>query len=490
VLPEAPTCVTGDVPLILVAPHGGRRDPTALPWERGGLRTNDLHTAELTLEIARRTRASAVVNAHVDRNRVDLNRVDQAAERHPAFLHAIHDALSASIARHGRAVLVTIHGWNTMSPAVDVGLGCRPGRELASDMPGPAVRSAVVTRALPVLDALCSDHDVTLSVGRRYPARARQNLIQLFTGRWAGDPRPVVSKLAMLASSCDALQLELGVPLRWPGPWRDAFVRAFETWVPSILDPEGTERPSFALPEAIGHAPPERRLDFASNEISGIVATDANGCRLLLVGLHDGLDLYTHEWTSTTDRSMGLRISRSPDGSVTVRHRGPVGRFATSHAFLDLESALAAAHVRNAEIDLRFEPRHPGCPFGSVRGHARIGSHEVRIREASALVPQGSTPIAWLDLGKDGRLAFERDGSPALLCRADEHTSIPCRLTGSPSNLTIDRTDAVGPWVSATPAATIPIVRGRSRPARTVSLSTYRVAERIAGWAQLDSDQA
>ena len=113
--------IAGATPLVLVAPHGGRRDTARRPWGAAPLKVNDLHTAALTAELARVTGASAIINTAADRNDVDLNRVSAAHDRAPWFLERLADVLAATLARHGRATLLTVHGWNVVQPAVDLG---------------------------------------------------------------------------------------------------------------------------------------------------------------------------------------------------------------------------------------------------------------------------------------------------------------------------------------------------------------------------------
>src|SRR2546429_5818630 len=119
--------ITGAAPLVLVAPHGGRRDAARRPWGSAPLKVNDLHTAALTAELAAATGASALVNTAADRNDVDLNRVSAAHDRAPWFLEQLADVLGATLPRHGRPTPLTVHGWNVIKPAVDSGLGCPPG---------------------------------------------------------------------------------------------------------------------------------------------------------------------------------------------------------------------------------------------------------------------------------------------------------------------------------------------------------------------------
>jgi hypothetical protein len=487
---DALISIAGHVPLVLVAPHGGRRDPSRDPWRRGGLRTNDLHTADLTLALARTTGAAAIVNDVHDRNRVDLNRVDQTVDRLPAFLEAIGDALAHAIDRHGHATLLTVHGWNTTAPAIDLGLGCRPGRELGGERPGPAVTRTFATRALPAFGDACARRGLAVSVGRRYPARARQNLIQLFTGRWRADTRHLVARVARLGPRCDAMQLELGIPLRWPGPWRDAFVAAFRDAAPALLDPEraplgAPPSPPLAAARASAH-----RLDFVSHGVCGMAAIDARGGRLLLVGLHVGLDLFTHERVGDDDADAvgALGIRRTPDGAE-LTYRGPISRFPDTDAFLDLEAGLAGARLAHADVSLAFRRAHPAtdpCPFGDVAGRVTIADRTITIDGPAFFGGEDAQlASAWFDLGRGRRVALYDDGEPALLCEEGRHRRVRGRLVGSETHASIAFADAAACGnVTLAREHSIPIVRGRSRPATSLALGTYRRDGRRAGWGQ------
>jgi N-formylglutamate amidohydrolase len=68
--------VDGESPVLLIAPLGGRR-PADAPI-KDSLKVNDLYTAELTEEIAARTRGYALINQTFDRNLLDLNRISRA----------------------------------------------------------------------------------------------------------------------------------------------------------------------------------------------------------------------------------------------------------------------------------------------------------------------------------------------------------------------------------------------------------------------------
>src|SRR5215470_11541094 len=86
-LPEWMRYIAGDAPLVFVAPHGGRR-PADAPI-KDSIKVNDLYTAELTQELAERTRGYALINYALDRNKIDLNRISQVRAHASWFLEAL-----------------------------------------------------------------------------------------------------------------------------------------------------------------------------------------------------------------------------------------------------------------------------------------------------------------------------------------------------------------------------------------------------------------
>ena len=74
----------GDAPVLLIAPHGGRAGPATRALLNP--KVNDLHTADITHELARRLGAGAIINAGMDHNRLDLNRLSQVMNEAPWML--------------------------------------------------------------------------------------------------------------------------------------------------------------------------------------------------------------------------------------------------------------------------------------------------------------------------------------------------------------------------------------------------------------------
>src|SRR5262249_13711820 len=117
-LPSWMTYIDGEVPILFVAPHGGRRPADAPILD--SIKVNDLHTADLTTELATRTRGYALINHALDRNALDLNRTSQVRTHAPWFLAALEELLSTLVEKHGAARVFFIHGWNVVQSVCDI----------------------------------------------------------------------------------------------------------------------------------------------------------------------------------------------------------------------------------------------------------------------------------------------------------------------------------------------------------------------------------
>jgi hypothetical protein len=496
--PRAVEVVRGASPLLLVAPHGGRRDPARLPWTRGGLRTNDLRTAELTRELAVATAASALVNDGIDRNDVDLNRIGTAHARAPHFLEALAGLLEETIDRHGRALVLAIHGWNVVQPVVDLGIGYCPGRHAPGEPPGPSVSAAFIAGALAPLVRALEARGIAAPVGVRYPGRGRENLLQLFTERHRDDARPLVRRLAGLGRHADAVQLELGLPLRWPGPWRGRFVDAIVQCLPALL---GRWRAGDALSTPAAAPTPAAgcSLEFASDAVCGLVAVDRAGGRLLLFDEPDRVALFTGERIGgeASHDVGGLSLAPLGEGAHRLRYDGPLLRFPDTAPFLDLEAGLAAATLTAADVLLEFRPRHDGgCPFGTVRGTIRVAgrpvaANGVAVLDESEARERAGERIAF-DLGGDERLLLRAvDGGPltGFACRAGIHVPVDRARFGIAADgrrATLEVRFGTGEerTIHAEPVHCLPVVRGGTTPPVRVEFAAWRLAGAVrpAGW--------
>src|ERR1700722_7011893 len=115
--------IEGPAPILLIAPHGGRAGAAS----RSTLhpKVNDLETAAITRDLALRLSAAALINAGMDRNEIDCNRLSQLGARAPWMLDLIAQSTNRMVERHGHATVLLIHGWNVIEPRIDFGLGLR-----------------------------------------------------------------------------------------------------------------------------------------------------------------------------------------------------------------------------------------------------------------------------------------------------------------------------------------------------------------------------
>ena len=220
--------IDGEAPLLLIAPHGGRAGAAA----RATLhpKVNDLETAEITREIAARLRAPALINAAMDRNELDCNRLSQITQQAPWLLELIAKQLAGIIRRTGHATVLLIHGWNIIEPRIDLGLGLRDVGGTLRPPPGAHVSADDTFILGPVssLAARLRDAKIHPTFGLRYPGGAAQNLLQGFTARHASSEAAPLRRLANMAAEgmLNALQLEMSVALRLPGELRERAIAA------------------------------------------------------------------------------------------------------------------------------------------------------------------------------------------------------------------------------------------------------------------------
>jgi hypothetical protein len=401
---------------------------------------NDLHTAALTAELAAATGASALVNAGLDRNDTDLNRIVEAAERAPRFLELLAQILEEKLAAHERVTLLTVHGWNVVQTSVDIGLGCKTEDHPFAVGRRAAVSPAFAATALARLLAACDAHGIVATVGARYPARNAENLLQLFTTRYRDDPRATVRGLAAAASRVDAMQLELGIPLRWPGTWRERLCASIVASLPELLAPR-PDAARAAAPRPPDASPPPRapyRVEFASAGMCGLAALDggAGGGRLLLFLPGDRLLLFTGERAGAgAGDGLGPLVLRSGPRGASIRFRGPLLQFPDCTPFLDLETGLARGHLVDADVALDYAPHAAlgGDGFGDVTGRVSLDGvpHDItgvgstggsfaegpwpRVRVALRLAP---------DTALRATIAVRDDTATGVLVRNDERLEV------------------------------------------------------------------
>lgn len=405
----------GDAPVLLIAPHGGRAAPTT--HDVLNPKVNDLHTADITRELARRMRAPAVINVAMDRNRLDLNRLSQLLTHAPWFIELVAERVGRMVERHGRAIVLLIHGWNVIQPRLDIGIGVRShGAELRPS--GSARVSAsenFINGPLGHLTERLRAHAISATFGLRYPAGGAQNLLQAFTDRHAASDVPALRALSAISSrgEIEAAQLELSVALRMPGGRRE---RCIEAMVDVFGNPDGaapdTAQPPLKLVR--GHssfrsvnparrqpstppAPPARIGLECFDPQSGVGAMASFdlgpgglGARVMML-LPDGrVALSTNEGKTQLDGSkatLGPLELETNRNRLRLRFRGPVVMVPDARAYLRIEQALASGWLdESAEAEITLDPYSGGADLeamfdGSVdAGVGVFGTLEGRIR--------------------------------------------------------------------------------------------------------------
>ncbi|TMA80495.1 MAG: hypothetical protein E6J72_08145 [Deltaproteobacteria bacterium] len=424
--PTAPTSVVpswievrrGTAPLLLFAPHGARR---TLPRRPGRDNVNDLHTADVTRELGTACDATWIVNESRDRNELDLNRTQQVRERAPWLLEFLAATLEEMVAAHGGATLLAVHGWNVVQCVCDLGVGlveehgvCRPAAR------GHAtVSQAFLRDRLRLLQRRAHARGVLVTIGARYPAAHASNVMQLLTARHADDPEPLLRRLAMLAERVEAVQLELGIPLRWRGPQRAAFVETLvdvltESPTAAVVPLTGDDTHAATLDRraettltfpvlGCGGKPTTRvGMQVASGPVAVFGSIDAGPAgatagRLLITDAAERLALFTGE---LVERGPSLHvpalcIEADDDDALDLRFAGPMLAFPVLTPFTDLERGLAAGTLIDADVHLRLTPTAPGTHlapgavrFGTVRGIVRLGDASHRL-DASGAASEG-----------------------------------------------------------------------------------------------------
>jgi len=246
----------------------------------------------------------------------------------------------------------------------------------------------------------CASRGISTTVGARYPASHRENLLQLFTPRYRDDHRPLVRALAAMARRVDAMQLELGIPLRWPGAWRQRLVLACRTVLADLVAPAAGSRATPAPLASAAAVPTPARLEFTSPTLCGLAGVDAAGGRLLLFPTAGDLALFTGERVGPAAATVdGLVLQPTTGVGHHVRFRGPLLHFPDTTPFLDLESGLGAARLSEGDVRLDFSPDEPTVAvgsgeFGRVSGSVTLDGVR-HLVDGHGFVHDGAAPEVW-----------------------------------------------------------------------------------------------
>jgi hypothetical protein len=366
--------IEGDAPILLIAPHGGRAGSAS----RATLhpKVNDLETAAIARELTHRLGAAALINAGMDRNEIDCNRLSQIVARAPWMLDEIADRVDRIIARHGRATVLLIHGWNVIEPRIDFGLGLRHGNGILRPPAGAHVSASneFIRGPVAALFVRLDAAGIIPTFGLRYPGGASQNLLQAFTERHAASEVEALRRLAQFAARgvVDALQLEMSVAVRLAGTTRarglDALSEAFRhstngagSSAAHPADADAITIQRHPSPPAAGKAvtappaPPIRvGIEFydAAARIGGMTSFDfgagAAGARIMMLFDDCCAALFTGEGRATRQggrlRLGPLELAIDSSGGRLDFH-GPAVIVNDGAAYLSVENALAESRL-------------------------------------------------------------------------------------------------------------------------------------------------
>jgi hypothetical protein len=379
----------GDAPVLLIAPHGGHAGPATRAMLNP--KVNDLHTADITRELAQRLDAGAIINTGMDRNRLDLNRLSQVMSEAPWLLELIAARLERIVERSGRAVVLLIHGWNVIEPRVDVGIGVKSANGALLPACSAHVSASDGFVNGPLLDFIKSlrRSDIEPTFGLRYPGAGANNLLQAFTRRHASSSVGALRRLAALNArgTLEAVQLELSVALRMPGRFRTETIAAIaESFVRCDLPAAAARKSCIEHPSRIeiirtleAPSPAPRRgiqqsptsplrvgLEFydPSTQVGAMASFDlgsgAAGARVMAVAGRERIALFTAEGRverSAHSLTLGPLALRLEGGRLRFDFAGPAVVVEDGTAYLSVEHALASAALHEAmELHVEFEP--------------------------------------------------------------------------------------------------------------------------------------
>lgn len=388
--------IEGAAPLLLIAPHGGRAGSAS----RSTLhpKVNDLETAAITRDLARRLGAAALINTGMDRNEIDCNRLSQLDARAPWMLDLIARCANRLVGRHGHATVLLIHGWNVIEPRIDFGLGLRDANGRLQPPAGAHVSASdgFINGPVATLSERLKAAGIIPTFGLRYPGGASQNLLQAFTQRHATSEIAALRRLADLAATgaIDALQLEMSVAVRMAGSIRARGLDALtETFLHAAhndwrRDPAHTQTGAITIERkapkiarsatSTPPAPPVRvGIEFYDRQarIGGMASFDfgsgAAGARIMMLFDDCRAALFTGEGKAVRDggtlRLGPLEVALGAR-TGTLAFRGPAVIVNDGAAYLSVENALAQSELDTAmtvEAAIDIEGGAQGAEFSA-----------------------------------------------------------------------------------------------------------------------------
>lgn len=405
----------------MVAPHGGMSSESLLSGAAAGRRANDLHTASLARQLADRLGAASLINQAEDRNRLDLNRVRDVVDRAPWFLREIEDLLEGILADHDTAVVLFVHGWHVEQPWCDLGVGARLGNasEARERSDRLSASAKFVEGPLERFRRELEGRGMVATYGARWPAAHENNVMRLFRRRPADEPPAPRVEEWVRGGRVEAVQLELGAPLRWPGRPRDLFVEAVAHGFGGSRPPRGGKVRSLPVPTRPVPTPtPALSLQLFDpawgSDGLGLIAGamhlpgGAVGARLQLFPGAQQMGIFTgHGLRGAVLGVPNLHFEEHRGGFV-LRFDGHVLRADDGASFFLREAHQADAELCEAAVRLSY--LETGGGFGRAQGEVAFGG---RVHGIDAPAFSGLR-LAGPGLGRGLRLFVAFDGAPPI----------------------------------------------------------------------------
>lgn len=424
--------------LLFVAPHGGRRPPVDPCAPPPGLRVNDIYTPEVTRRLAAVLDAGAIINVGQDRNMLDLNRIAQVRRRAPWFVALLAEQIERILARHQTAEVVFVHGWNVGQASCDIGMGASETDTGLHVPPRAAltVSADYLATRIRQFQQACLHRGIQATIGFKYPASHPGNFLQAFGSVHLESEDPGIRHLATWAGAgrVQAWQLELGIPLRWPGAGQDALVAAVTEALGQgapgtvIKRPPSAARTRSRVTETALHLyDPDADLGVLAGV--GPMGQASTGGRLLLFLGGGRLGLFTgEEPRSGASRVRPLEMNTAADG-IALRYRGPLLMLDDVSGYLDLEAAFSRSRLAEADVRLDFVPRAIGPAgsgaFGRVEGHLVLDGERRRVAAGAFTNPRMLRPG---ESGSQTTISVDFGGTRGLLSRWADGDGHPLAL--------------------------------------------------------------
>ena len=212
---------------------------------------------------------------------------------------------------------------------------------------------------------------IAVSFGERYPGRHPNNVLQLFRRSLARTAHPTLAGW-VTAGRIEAVQLELGVALRWPGAPRRAFAdvvaAAFTGRAPSPVRARPEHATSRTSPASLQVYDPAACVGLTVR--ADPAGPSGPGGRVLVLLGSRRAALFIGEPLRGGAPAEGPRFTPREDG-FDVHFDGYALATDDGWRYVDLEDAFASSQLTAIRLELRFR-RGVSAEYGVVDGCVEV----------------------------------------------------------------------------------------------------------------------